>query len=108
MYIEKVLDLLVQLMKNGGKNKSVAFIILFSVYICTYTDQNFKPNTFVFAPTYHKLKLMKNKSDAFVIFGSVLYYFMYVLYTHVHTHTQYAYIVYTCQNIVPISSKNSV
>ncbi len=37
MYIEKVLDLfslrsfLVQLMKNGGKNKSVAFIILFSV-----------------------------------------------------------------------------
>ncbi len=34
MYIEKVLDLLVQLMKNGGKNKSVAFIILFSVYHC--------------------------------------------------------------------------
>ncbi len=32
MYIEKVLDLWVQLMKNGGKNKSVAFIILFSVY----------------------------------------------------------------------------
>ncbi len=31
-YIEKVLDLWVQLMKNGGKNKSVAFIILFSVY----------------------------------------------------------------------------
>ncbi len=27
MYIEKV-----QLMKNGGKNKSVAFIILVSVY----------------------------------------------------------------------------
>ncbi len=33
VYIEKVLDLWVQLMKNGGKNKSVAFIILFSVYI---------------------------------------------------------------------------
>ncbi len=32
MYIEKVLDLCVQLVKNGGKNKSVAFIILFSVY----------------------------------------------------------------------------
>ncbi len=31
VYIEKVLDLWVQLMKNGGKNKSVAFIILFSV-----------------------------------------------------------------------------
>ncbi len=31
MYIEKVLDLWVQLMKNGGKNKSVAFIILVSV-----------------------------------------------------------------------------
>ncbi len=31
MYIEKVLDLWVQLMKDGGKNKSVAFIILFSV-----------------------------------------------------------------------------
>ncbi len=30
MYIEKVLDLWVQLMKNGGKNKSVVFIILFS------------------------------------------------------------------------------
>ncbi len=36
MYTEKVLDVLVQLMKNGGKNKSVAFIILFSVvnYFC--------------------------------------------------------------------------
>ncbi len=32
MSIEKVLDLWVQLMKNGGKNKSVAFIILFSVH----------------------------------------------------------------------------
>ncbi len=32
VYIEKVLDLWVQLMKNGGKTKSVAFIILFSVY----------------------------------------------------------------------------
>ncbi len=31
MYKEKVLDLWVQLMKNGGKNKSVAFMILFSV-----------------------------------------------------------------------------
>ncbi len=29
--MEKVLDLWVQLTKNGGKNKSVAFIILFSV-----------------------------------------------------------------------------
>jgi len=33
VYIEKVLDLWVQLMKNGGKNKSEAFIILFSVVI---------------------------------------------------------------------------
>ncbi len=32
MYIEKVLDLGVQLMKNGGKNKNVAFKILFSIY----------------------------------------------------------------------------
>ncbi len=32
MYIEKVLDIGVQLMKNGGKNKSVAFIILVSVF----------------------------------------------------------------------------
>ncbi len=31
MFIENVLDLGVQLMKNGGKNKSVAFIILVSV-----------------------------------------------------------------------------
>ncbi len=31
MYIEKVLDIWVQLMKNGGKNKNVAFIILFSI-----------------------------------------------------------------------------
>ncbi len=31
VYIEKVLDLWVQLMRNGGKNKSVVFIILFSV-----------------------------------------------------------------------------
>ncbi len=39
VYIEIVLDLRVQLMINGGKNKSVAFIILFSVYIqymCIY------------------------------------------------------------------------
>ncbi len=36
MYIEQVLDLSVQLMKNGGKNKSVAFIILLSVYVCIY------------------------------------------------------------------------
>ncbi len=36
VYIEKVLDLWVQLMKNGGKNKSVAFIILFSIYIYIY------------------------------------------------------------------------
>ncbi len=33
VYIDKVLDLWVQLMKNGGKNKSVEFIILFSIYI---------------------------------------------------------------------------
>ncbi len=32
VYIEKVLDLWVQLMKNGGKNKSVAFIIQY-IYI---------------------------------------------------------------------------
>ncbi len=31
MYIEKVLDIWVQLMKNGGKNKNVAFIILISI-----------------------------------------------------------------------------
>ncbi len=38
VYIEKVLDLWVQLMKNEGKNKSVVLIILFSVilqYKCT-------------------------------------------------------------------------
>ncbi len=32
VYIEKVLDLWLQLMKNGGKKKSLAFIILLSVY----------------------------------------------------------------------------
>ncbi len=32
MYIENVLDIWVQLVENGGKKKSVAFIILFSVY----------------------------------------------------------------------------
>ncbi len=37
MYIEKVLDLWVQLMKNGGKNKSVAFIILVSVLTYNFT-----------------------------------------------------------------------
>ncbi len=31
MYIEKGLDLCVQLMQNGGKNKNVVFTILFSV-----------------------------------------------------------------------------
>ncbi len=50
MYIEEVLDLWVQLMKNGGKNKSVAFIILFSVFyfccqiIIQYVSMN---NTFL-------------------------------------------------------------
>ncbi len=37
MYIEKVLDLRVQLIKNGGKYKSVAFVILFSIYIYIHT-----------------------------------------------------------------------
>ncbi len=32
VYIEKDLDFLVQLMKNRGKIKSVAFIIFFSIY----------------------------------------------------------------------------
>ncbi len=41
VYIEKVLDLWVQLMKNGGKNKSVAFIILVSVF------RNFQRQLFV-------------------------------------------------------------
>ncbi len=33
MYIEKVLDFCVQIMKNCGKNKSVVFIIVVSVFI---------------------------------------------------------------------------
>ncbi len=33
VYIEKVLDIWIQLMKNGAKNKSVAFLILVSVFI---------------------------------------------------------------------------
>ncbi len=48
VYIENVLDLWVQLVKNGGKNKSVVFIILFSEYVglcmyvcmCVYTINN--------------------------------------------------------------------
>ncbi len=32
MYIEKVLDLCVQLMKNGGKNKSCVYNFLCSVH----------------------------------------------------------------------------
>ncbi len=38
VYIEKVLDLLVQLMKNGGNIKSVAFIILVIVSIHMLKD----------------------------------------------------------------------
>ncbi len=38
VYIEKVLDLWVQLMKNGGKNKSVAFIILLSVVCWCFSE----------------------------------------------------------------------
>ncbi len=38
VYIEKVLDLWVQLMKNGGKNKSVAFIILVSVVCWCFSE----------------------------------------------------------------------
>ncbi len=36
VYIENVLDLSVQLMTNGGKNKSFAFITLFTVCIYMY------------------------------------------------------------------------
>ncbi len=36
VYIEKVLDIWDQLMKNGGKNKSVVFTILFSVNTCHF------------------------------------------------------------------------
>ncbi len=35
VYAEKVLDLLFQLVENGSKNKSVAFIFLFSVHSCS-------------------------------------------------------------------------
>ncbi len=36
VYIEKDLDLWVQLMKNGGKNKCFAFKILVSIYIYNF------------------------------------------------------------------------
>ncbi len=39
VYIEKVLDLWDQLIKNGGKNKSVAFIILFNVFKYIRNDE---------------------------------------------------------------------
>ncbi len=35
-------------MKNGGKNKSVAFIILFSIYIYIYIYKNFFCIIYVF------------------------------------------------------------
>ncbi len=42
MYIEKVLDLWVQLMKNGGKNKCCVYnyfqCIYIYIYICVYID----------------------------------------------------------------------
>ncbi len=41
VYIEKVLDLWVQLIKNGGKNKNVAFIILVSVNKKSQNVHNF-------------------------------------------------------------------
>ncbi len=40
MYIEKVLDLWVQLMKNGGKNKSVFIVFLTDIYIYIISDNN--------------------------------------------------------------------
>ncbi len=46
VYIEKVSNLWVQLMKNGGKNKSVAFIILFSVYIYSISQKWVHPSHF--------------------------------------------------------------
>ncbi len=46
MYIEKVLEPRVQLMKNGGKSKSVAFIILFSVFfLFIIVNKNKRPLT---------------------------------------------------------------
>ncbi len=33
MYVEKVFDILFQLVKNGSENKSVVFIFLFSVVV---------------------------------------------------------------------------
>ncbi len=47
MYIEKVLDLGVQLMKNGGKNKSVALIILFSIFITSSSAISQSKNGFI-------------------------------------------------------------
>ncbi len=43
VYIEKVLNLWVQLMKNGDKNKSVAFIILFSLYSSVLSVNEYTP-----------------------------------------------------------------
>ncbi len=50
VYIEKVLDLWVQLMKNGGKNKSVAFIILVSVWAALEgcTNKRLTPLTIIY------------------------------------------------------------
>ncbi len=59
MYIEKVLDLWVQLMKNGGKNKSVAFVILFSVYMHTFL---FKFQIFIVIDNmYNEIKVSSNQ-----------------------------------------------
>ncbi len=59
MYIEKVLDLGVQFMKNGGKNKGVVFIILFSVIMLLFL-QVVRKHSFVIKTipqnVHHKIK----------------------------------------------------
>ncbi len=73
VYIEKVLDLWVQLMKNGGKNKSVAFIILVIIYIYIYNTlvssclwSSLTHFSFNDAPNVHRWKIFKHLTQLFV------------------------------------------
>ncbi len=81
MYIvqrSKSLGSLSSAQKNGGKNKSVAFIILFSVYTDAHTNTH--PHTFTFTVyIYFSLfKLNRNYVQLCSIYSIYIYIYIYI------------------------------
>ncbi len=86
VYMEKVFGLWVQLMKNGGKNKTVAFIILFSVciYINTQTQYIFRKHLHLYLYEYNWHIYIFYMYKHF----SLIYIYIYI---YIYTHTYAAH-----------------